>query len=1214
MIKVILLLLLSSNIYSQLTDHDVYLTSNLCDLTSVDDLSSSLITEIKSNNNECTIILNGDLTSAPITTSTGKKELENLFQLLDKIGPLNDTEIIILTGDRDWNDNKPHGYDAVQLLNGKILDFIQQNRLENVKLLFEKNCPGPSVIELNSYIKLVAMNSQWWNYNYRKPRPADAICEYIRKEDVVEQFDAIIKETKNQNILVVAHHPIRSLGNYGGRYSLKENFVPFPILASAKNAYHANIGGDKDLSNDRLKRYTYHMYNSLYYQSNIIYASGHEHNHQVRREIDNIYINSGAPQNGNYVTTNHSTLLSENAAGYMRINYYSSGKVESKFLSIDTHTSAIKVNLFTSSCDYSAESSDVLLNDSYIPCITDSIIVSEYTSNDSTSVLPGEGYSSSWIKKLFLGKHHRPTWSTPVTIPYLRISEQFKNLTPYKEGNGKQTASLNFENENGTRFTFRSIDKQPRKKLDYELRKSIIGRIFKDQTSAQHPFGALPVAAMLDHLDILHASPKLYVLPNSDVLGPYQSKYGGLLGLLEENPGTPNQDGTYFANANSILKSHELFRKMYQDNSNKIDVDEFLRARLFDILVGDWDREEDNWKWAEYVGKESTIYRPIPNDRDQAFSKWDGVLPWLADREWGLSYTEGFDHEIHGMESLLYHAKHLDRFVMTEATKDDFIKEAKYIQSKLTNEVIISSVHTIPKASFSLEGPTIIEKLKTRRDDLQKYALQYYELLSHEVDIVGTVKKDIFRIYQKNDSLIVEVLDNNKRDIKELKKYYHRGFKDDETHLLKLYGLDGDDEYLIDQNIESDIKIKLLGGEGIDKYSLTTYNKHIEIIDAEDDVNDVDAEQIHITDNWARKRYIYEMKSRKFDSYFPIAILGYSNFNGFTLDVGARWTKHRWDKTDYHIRHNLKINGSTNGDYGLEYDGIGRHFAGHCDFLWELTLANPDFYDAYYGQGNTTVIDEELDAQDYYITTFNNYAFKIGIQRQFIEDSEFEIRIGYDYFLNKEIENTILTESSIPLGANDGLSIVPIQSSLKIDLRDDDNFARRGIRLMVDSYTGMITNFDNDIFTTIGGSYEQYFSTYNKKSFTLGLKVGGVKGIGDVPFYLQPRLGGRDNLRGFTSNRFFGRSSIYANSELRWNVLQNQDSSIPYDLGLSVFYDIGKVTNRDIEENGPLVWHKGYGFGLYVVPFDEAFALSMYFSWSEENTWYPRITLGTALN
>ncbi len=58
-----------------------------------------------------------------------------------------------------------------------------------------------------------------------------------------------------------------------------------------------------------------------------------------------------------------------------------------------------------------------------------------------------------------------------------------------------------------------------------------------------------------------------------------------------------------------------------------LDEASYIRARLFDMLIGDWDRHEDQWRWASFKENGKTIYRPIPRDRDQAFSIMaDGAL------------------------------------------------------------------------------------------------------------------------------------------------------------------------------------------------------------------------------------------------------------------------------------------------------------------------------------------------------------------------------------------------------------------------------------------------------------------------------------------------------------------------------------------------------------------------------------------------------------
>ena len=109
-----------------------------------------------------------------------------------------------------------------------------------------------------------------------------------------------------------------------------------------------------------------------------------------------------------------------------------------------------------------------------------------------------------------------------------------------------------------------------------------------------------------------------------------------MIGLLEGTPneGKGNKAGSY--GADDVVRSYELFKNLYKDHDNRIDPAAFARARVFDIWIGDWGRHEDNWKWAGFKEGNKTTYFPIPRDRDHAFSRWNGLLPFLASRHWAL--------------------------------------------------------------------------------------------------------------------------------------------------------------------------------------------------------------------------------------------------------------------------------------------------------------------------------------------------------------------------------------------------------------------------------------------------------------------------------------------------------------------------------------------------------------------------------------------------
>ena len=56
-----------------------------------------------------------------------------------------------------------------------------------------------------------------------------------------------------------------------------------------------------------------------------------------------------------------------------------------------------------------------------------------------------------------------------------------------------------------------------------------------------------------------------------------------------------------------------------EENDHRADQFAVLRARLLDIIIGDFDRNLDQWKWATSDTGKGKLYYPIPRDRDQAF-------------------------------------------------------------------------------------------------------------------------------------------------------------------------------------------------------------------------------------------------------------------------------------------------------------------------------------------------------------------------------------------------------------------------------------------------------------------------------------------------------------------------------------------------------------------------------------------------------------------
>jgi Omp85 superfamily domain len=91
---------------------------------------------------------------------------------------------------------------------------------------------------------------------------------------------------------------------------------------------------------------------------------------------------------------------------------------------------------------------------------------------------------------------------------------------------------------------------------------------------------------------------------------------------------------------------------------------------------------------------------------------------------------------------------------------------------------------------------------------------------------------------------------------------------------------------------------------------------------------------------------------------------------------------------------------------------------------------------------------------------------------------------------------------------------------------------------------------------------QQYFPFFNKRrviALRVNTQMSFTSAGQTVPFYLQPTLGGSDDLRGFRSYRFYDDNQIVANAEYRWETFSGLDAAL--------FFDAGKVTPKHSQIN-----------------------------------------------
>ncbi|NQU84984.1 MAG: hypothetical protein HQ541_04420, partial [Mariniphaga sp.] len=769
------------------SDFYVYNIGNLADLNSQSPELVALIDLINNEKTHSAIIFSGDITKVNLSNKNQRiNDSTRLALIIEKLQLDFISDLIFIPGDRDWAYSGKNGLENVRILE----NILESLPFKNITWKPGNGCPGPKEIEIGENILLLVINTQYWNHPFKVPGPADAVCDISSQRDFLEELEDIISETSDKNLLIAGHFPIISTGEYGGRMSLKKHlfpltdfnpslWIPVPIVGSFYPAFRQNIGSQMDIINEHYEEFNAEIKNIIQDHPGLIYLSGHDYVQQLIYLEDSYFINSGAFLNNAFSGRSIDEIYSARKPGVFRIEYNSNGNVNGtafKF-SKNAFKGDESINLYHSACLNPDNS--IPINEFYAPCKINPVSQEKMSGvyDESVNVMAGEEYRASGFKKLFFGGHYRDTWIADVRMNYLNLDTTFGGLTPIKRGGGRQTTSLKFRAGNGNEYVFRSVNKNPKKALTYDLRESIVADLAKDQTSTQHPYGAMATKLMLEKLDILHPEPVLYLLPPDDKLGTFKEDFSNLFGMLEESPKGSSKTNLGFGGSDEVLRSYKLFRNLYKSHNYKVDQSEFVKAKVFDIFVGDWGRHEDNWKWAGYKTDDGTTYRPIPRDRDHVFSMWDGLLPWIADRKWAKPSGDHFGYKVNDIRSLTWSARHLDRVVLTEMDRDDWLTQTNIVKEILTDEIIEKSIKNMPPEIYDISGKTIENKLKTRKKDLNKDVLDYYKLLAKYVDVTGSGKKEVFNVTRVNDRSVKVAVTNKDGS----KKLYDRIFYPHET-------------------------------------------------------------------------------------------------------------------------------------------------------------------------------------------------------------------------------------------------------------------------------------------------------------------------------------------------------------------------------------------------------------------------------------------------
>jgi hypothetical protein len=714
--------------------------------------------------------------------------------------------------------------------------------------------------------------------------------------------------------------------------------------------------------------------------------------------------------------------------------------------------------------------------------------------------------------------------------------------------------------------------------------------VVRDQTSSALPTAPPVVARLLNAAGIPHAEEQLFLLPRGPELGEFEDEFGGLMGFLQERVGGAEGPPSRWKGASEIIGSDTLLARTARSPEDRVDVRAFLSARLFDVLIGDWDRHRDQWVWIRYGESTPRRWIAVPRDRDQAFAKYDGFLFFFA-RQTAPQLTN-FGPRYPYMPGATWNGRDLDRRFLVELDWPVWDSVANALRSRLTDSVIAEAVRALPPEHHRLRGAELAAALRSRRDQLSEAAGRFYRVLAEQVDVHATEQADEAGLTREDDGDLELTL----APIGSGRPYFRRRFHRSQTKEVRVFLMGGDDR-VVARGQGGGIRVRILGEAGQDRLVDSVRGGGELFYDdpAGPERTTGFGSTVNRKPYHPREQDPEALPPRDWGGRWAVNVWGnYGPDMGALLGSSAVHTGYGFRKFPFATRHRVRAGFATGPKtYRVDYRGEFRreNSPSHSELL--LRASGIDVI-TFHGFGNE--ISAPGDKEFYRVT---QDAFSVEPSFVLSVGRHSTVRVGplLKYVSTDDRPDRFLATLGDVYGTG-SFGEIGGQVDFRHDSRDRPSAATRGVLFELG---GRLYPAAWDVDSTFGevhGTASTYLSLRAPLDPTLALRVGGRKLWGGFPYFESAFIGDASTVRLGRVNRYAGDASVFGNAELRL-ALGKLQIVLPADVGIFGLADAGRVylEGEDSDE-----WHTAFGGGVWFAFLDRAHTLSVAAASSEERT------------
>lgn len=1082
-------------------------------------------------------------------------------------------ETIFIPGNHDWYSN---GLKGLKRQEKYIEDALGKNTF-----LPENGCPIEKV-EISDDIVMIVIDSEWYLTNWDKHPTINDDCEIKTRFKFFGELESLIKKSRGKTTIIAMHHPMFTNGPHGGQYSFGSHLKPIPVLGTLKNVLRKTSGvSPADLQNKKYNAFKKRVVTIAQENEKALFVSGHEHSLQylVQDNLPQIVSGSGSKSTA---TRNVSGQFSSSDSGYARLDVFKDGSSIVRFYSAKDDKMIFQTEVF------SEDQKEYISNYN-----------TTFSNQKKASVYSEEEINKSGFYKYIWGERYRKYYGTQVSAPTVNLDTLFGGLKPYRKGGGHQSKSLQLINKEGKRYVMRAIRKSATvylqamafkdQYIEGQFDDTVTEKLLQDFYTGSHPYAPFVTGGLSDAVNLYHTNPVLYFVPKQNALAAFNADFGDELYMIEEHVSDGHGNLKSFGNSNKIESTDDLMKKLRKDEKYKVDDEVYLRARLFDMAIGDWDRHTDQWRWAEFKEDGKVVYRPIPRDRDQAFSNMgDGALMNVATRIVPpLKLMEGFNDDVRNVKGFNFSPFSLDMMLLNETTKKQWEEQVIFIQKNLTDAVIDNAFKAFPK---EVQGETITEikrVLKSRLNNLPNIADEYYKALNKTPLVRGTDKDDLFEIERMpngNTKLTVSRIKNGKKGV----VIYQKAYSKNETKEIWVYGLDDEDVFKVTGEGDNLIKLRLIGGQNNDTYTIEN-GKKVKMYDYKSKKNTFTTSKgsKNLTDDYETNIYDYAKPKNSANQFTPL--LGANPDDGFKIGFVNTLTNYGFERNPFSSQHTISgaYYFATSG-FDFEYNGEFANVIGSWNLGLNAKYTSPNYAVNFFGFGNSTpnlnADDEDNFDLNYNRVKLSTLKFAPSLNWRGELGAHFKLGLSYESIEVEETNGRFI--NSFTNGLETQNDFISADATYTYQNKDNEAFPTLGMQTSLQlGYTSNLEESNGFAYFIPELGFDYKLDSSGQLVFATNAKAHFIFGDG-FEFYQSANLGANNGLRGYRNERFSGKNSFYQSTDLRLNLRKVRTGLLPLNIGIYGGFDYGRVwvdddlvlNNNSFNSN---IWNTSIGGGIF---------------------------------